>query len=56
MLQPDAVLRNLRRIGRKLWRTSRSAVHLARWRPFADPPLVLRPQPIPIPVLRGRGQ
>lgn len=54
MFQPDAVLRNLRRIGHKLRRTSRSPNLLAHWNPFAAPPLVLRPKPIPIPVLRIR--
>ena len=54
MLRPDAVLRNLRRLGRKLRRTTRSATRLARWNPFTDPTWMLQPQPIPVPVRNTR--
>lgn len=54
MLRPDAILRNLRRLGRRLRRKARSAARQVHWAPLADPSLMLQPRPIPVPVRNRR--
>lgn len=52
MLRPDTILRKLRRLGRKLQRTARSATRWAGGIPFADSAVILQPKPIPVAVRR----
>lgn len=54
MLRSDTMLQHLRRLGRKLRRTARSATRLARGNPFAETAMMLQPKPIPVPVRTTR--
>lgn len=54
MLRPDALLQNLRRLGRKLRRKAGSAARRMGWDRLADPAVMLQPTPIPVPVRTRR--